>query len=453
MATASRCGQASSSTPSSAACWICLDEGPDDKEGNSLVRECAYRGDSAGFVHSSCLVQYADSKSRDEVKKLLATGEFDIHQFQRYWVNCPNCLQLYGENLLRDMANAFCSRAQKKMFLSPGIDGRIDNSFFMIIALHCKLRFVLEPDPRNVQEGKVVASLLSSLMDNYDKGGSVSFGRYLQTVESDIQFSRGMFVLVSSRESGDNCIGKSMEISESIGDSASALQAKMIQHVCVNNKKTAPNEGAMTAAKAMGAWGRHGCDLQLARKCHEDNLNKCGENHASSINSSMVLCMALMQDHHFIEGERLMRKCVSISRRLLGANYKTTKDAEQVLQKMIKRLVRLQSHDGVFEVLRYDDDCMGSCTVKGLTAQYRGKPTFSVNMGRVTLMPGTPVVCYGLKNAKHLNDEMGDARILDEPTGRYKVHFEAKSLKPALVRPKNVRIVFDIDQKALLKTA
>jgi hypothetical protein len=49
-----------------AACYFCLEEGPDD-EGKSLVRDCSCRGDSAGFAHLSCLTKYAEQKCKKVV--------------------------------------------------------------------------------------------------------------------------------------------------------------------------------------------------------------------------------------------------------------------------------------------------------------------------------------------------------------------------------------------------
>ena len=54
------------------------------------------------------------------------------------------------------------------------------------------------------------------------------------------------------------------------------------------------------------------------------------------------------------------------------------------------------------------------------------------------------MVCHGLKNAAHLNGKIGDARDYDDDTGRYEIHFEDKSLKPAAVKRGNLRIVFEL---------
>ncbi len=49
--------------PGGATCYICLDGGPDEK-GKPLARDCSCRGDSNGFFHMSCFIEYAKEKSK-----------------------------------------------------------------------------------------------------------------------------------------------------------------------------------------------------------------------------------------------------------------------------------------------------------------------------------------------------------------------------------------------------
>ena len=56
-----------------ATCYICL-QGEDDGESSKLMRGCACRGDSAGFVHFECLTKFAASKAGPSL-----------------WVECVSC--------------------------------------------------------------------------------------------------------------------------------------------------------------------------------------------------------------------------------------------------------------------------------------------------------------------------------------------------------------------------
>ena len=76
--------------PKDACCYICL-EGND---GGKLMRGCACRGDSAGFVHIECLMKLAVSKeaSRDREAVVNAT------------IQCVNCKQSFQGALELEMA-------------------------------------------------------------------------------------------------------------------------------------------------------------------------------------------------------------------------------------------------------------------------------------------------------------------------------------------------------------
>ena len=63
--------------PEGAMCFICLGDGDDD-EGGPLVRDCSCRGDNAGFAHLSCIIQYAEQKSKQ-------AKERDLNEFKEPW--------------------------------------------------------------------------------------------------------------------------------------------------------------------------------------------------------------------------------------------------------------------------------------------------------------------------------------------------------------------------------
>jgi hypothetical protein len=63
--------------PEGAMCFICLGDGDDD-EGGPLVRDCSCRGDNAGFAHLSCIIQYAEQKSKQ-------AKETDLGEFKEPW--------------------------------------------------------------------------------------------------------------------------------------------------------------------------------------------------------------------------------------------------------------------------------------------------------------------------------------------------------------------------------
>ena len=108
--------------PDGAECYLCLGEGPDD-EGKPLVRDCACRN-SAGFAHLSCLIKYAEQKSKD-------AAEMDT-----------NCKQQYHNILYLDLTSAFVSFTER-------VYGNGNSLWDKMRAMHsllCKSASCLEPN-------------------------------------------------------------------------------------------------------------------------------------------------------------------------------------------------------------------------------------------------------------------------------------------------------------------
>ena len=61
----------------------------------------ACRGIDAGFVHLSCLAEYAAARSEQTS---------DMNEFIKPWESCPGCHQSYQNELRIDIATDFVSR-------------------------------------------------------------------------------------------------------------------------------------------------------------------------------------------------------------------------------------------------------------------------------------------------------------------------------------------------------
>ena len=117
-----------------------------------------------------------------------------------------------------------------------------------------------------------------------------------------------------------------------------------------------------------------------------------------------------------------------------------------------------------YKALRYIENG-DKCVLQGPLAKPRLEEaeeikTIVVESDKVLILPGVPVVCHGLKNASHLNGKIGDVpgygkgkmgdvrrEFGNGGAFRYSVHFEDESLKPCLVKPENVRVLFDLPAK------
>jgi hypothetical protein len=90
--------------PDIPSCYICLDEGPDEA-GKPLVRDCSCRGDTAGFAHLSCIIEYAEQKSKQAADDLAA--------FSTPWDDCNNCNQPFQNQVTLDLSSAFVFFAEE----------------------------------------------------------------------------------------------------------------------------------------------------------------------------------------------------------------------------------------------------------------------------------------------------------------------------------------------------
>ena len=90
--------------PKDARCYICL-EGND---GGKLLRGCACRGDSAGFVHLECLTKLAESKDESGDVQTVFTG----------WTKCGNCKQTFQGALALEVRRRFWRRHRSSQDLT-----------------------------------------------------------------------------------------------------------------------------------------------------------------------------------------------------------------------------------------------------------------------------------------------------------------------------------------------
>ena len=108
-----RPANASEAGPSAAAgddeadmCWICHEDGPDES-GQPLRRDCSCRGGS-GWAHFPCIVDYAKQKTEQWNRR------DGVVKFPEPWKVCPNCTQLYQNDLDVDLRNEFVSFVEEK---------------------------------------------------------------------------------------------------------------------------------------------------------------------------------------------------------------------------------------------------------------------------------------------------------------------------------------------------
>jgi hypothetical protein len=133
-----------------AVCYLCLDGGVDETN-QPLRRDCACRGTDAGYVHLSCLTNFAETKSKQAR---------DMNDFVNPWGTCPSCHHEYQNELGIDIANKFVLFVRKQY---P------DNTKMQVESLGVKLyalnNMLGRLQPVQKREAGITANVLLSLID------------------------------------------------------------------------------------------------------------------------------------------------------------------------------------------------------------------------------------------------------------------------------------------------
>jgi hypothetical protein len=132
-----------------AVCYCCLHAV--DEAGQYVRRDCACRGTDAGFVHLSCLAEYAETKSMQAI---------GMNQFIKPWETCPGCHQKYQNKLAIDIATEFVSFVRRQYPKDTqrqveALDVKLDALMTMFTRLQ----------PVQKREAGDTASVLLSLID------------------------------------------------------------------------------------------------------------------------------------------------------------------------------------------------------------------------------------------------------------------------------------------------
>ena len=89
--------------PPAASCYICL-ENSEESNNQPLLRNCACRGDDAGWAHVACLAKFAASKAAEALHSVRDSD--DSVDIGMIWKNCILCKTPYMQNMGLAMAEA-----------------------------------------------------------------------------------------------------------------------------------------------------------------------------------------------------------------------------------------------------------------------------------------------------------------------------------------------------------
>jgi hypothetical protein len=192
--------------------------------------------------------------------------------------------------------------------------------------------------------------------------------------------------------------------------------------------------------------------LQVMKNVYKKQLDTNGMSSENTIRAGLMYAKCLGDVNCCIEAEQILTKLATVSCRVYGSHHKMTIEADELLNKCKKRFVVVLPDNKPFLALRYDND--GTvCVVQGPITKPsnvgEGR-TFCVESNLIVPAVGCPVICHGLISASHLNGELGEVRSFKDTNAgiRLGVHFDKKGAKPALVKPENLRIAFELPSES-----
>ena len=292
---------ASSEDDGVAVCYLCLDTGAHEP----LRRDCSCRGTDAGFVHLSCLAEFAATKSKQAS---------DMNEFRDPWRVCPGCHQCYQNELAIDIASKFDSFVRKQY---PGDTGmQVEGLYLKLRALDNMLERL---QPVKKIEAGVTANVMLSLIDRMKNDAPLS-KRY-SWYESYAYNAHGRIALEEkTKESARRSVThfeKDLKVCEAIGDDDGIAAAK--------------SNIAYAKSKYEGASNNEEL-LKASHKLYKLRVAEYGEEHEYTIIAGKSYAIHLREANCGDEAMELLMKLLATSNQVLGPDHNITKEVESTLQ-------------------------------------------------------------------------------------------------------------------------
>jgi len=427
-------------------CWLCLAEGP-DASGNRFVRDCSCRG-SSGYAHLSCIIGYAESAESDTNR---------VGDTRNAFIACPNCKQLYQNQLRQDLSKARVRFAER--------DYTMDNAEG--VAMHAtavmnRMTLIDAEQQYDRIEGKQICTKLQHILQFTKTDKSRNWAQ----IQASAHMSIATFQLRMGMRFGyaewKDCLQTAKEHYEMAVEiyrnekddlSASATE-KMI--AIINARLDGVERQVDPEA-----------NLSMERKKYKFYLDNLGQNHITTINAGISYAQALSDLCYTIVAERYVAKLHGISQRAHGENHNCTVKVLTCLKRFRERRVYIKSRPNeTFQALRYeesvnnndDDDDDDQVTQKRLLVlqgpiaiprNVATEQTFQQDCANVSFAIGTPVIFQGLTVTTTLNDKIGTVKEFDKEMNKYAIYFQEENVvKKALgVEEQFLHILFDLPEE------
>jgi hypothetical protein len=283
-------------------CYLCLDTGADEP----LRRDCACRGTDAGFVHLSCLAEYAATISQraDE----LSLG---MIEFVKPWGSCPVCHQYYQNKLAVDIASEFVSFVRRQY--PNDTQSQVEALYLKLVAL---IDILDRLHPLQKKEAGVTATVILSLIDRMKKEDASPLSMRYYDFESYAYSSHGRIALKEgTEESARRAVAhfeKDLKVCKAIGDAEGIATAK----------------ANIAVAKSKYEGGNNEQLLKASQEVYELRVAELGEENEYTILAGVKYARDLRRGCLGGDARELLTMLLTTSKRVLGPHHNTTKKVE-----------------------------------------------------------------------------------------------------------------------------
>jgi hypothetical protein len=298
-----------------AVCYLCLDGGLDDAD-QPLRRDCACRGTDAGFVHLSCLTNYAETKSKQAS---------DMNEFITPWHTCPSCHQYYQNELAIDIANRFVPFVRRQY--PHNTPKQVEALFVKLRALQSMLDRL---QPVQKREFGVTANVLLSMIDRM-KGEVSPLPRRYSRFEAIAHNAHGRIALdEGTEESARRAVAhfeKYLKVCKTMG--VKACQDLYELRVAELGEKdyltfvTVKLTPKSYTRRFVGDITKLDVTSYAKRVCWSFSEAKL---------DALTIGLNVQKANRRDEARELLTKLLATSKQVLGTNHKTTKNIELSLK-------------------------------------------------------------------------------------------------------------------------
>ena len=410
--------------PSTASCYICLEDGT-DSEGQPLLRDCACRGE-AGWAHVACLAKYAVSKITEARRK----PDHSVDA-AAVWKNCILCKTPYVQNMGLAMAEACVKHYEDRPDTNEGRWFSLD----YLATINVKLgnhNAALKSFNRLLEIFKIVTRQGRDVRAAEFK---VLGGLTLAYMKRD-QFKDAITTIERQIEVGIDLKGPN---SSSIRERKKMLT---MLYRMIGERRVVDTAAELVSAR------------QRFKEVEKDNIDT-----KTKFGYQLVVVHALSEDGQTEEAIKTLQNMISESRRALGPDHPVTLEYQNLAKdfrlKHEAEGAEIQKKN-VWAVIDYEKKpAIHGQRVKVLKAtkkdagiyicQFKNRNDVSTKVKVVhdqfILDAGTAVVVHGLVSSKVLNGSTGIIHSFDKEKYRYVVNVGTKKA-PVLIKPINLNIVF-----------